>query len=456
MTKEQRHKVAYIVVDFATTAIAVLCYNVLRFFTDPQAMVWDSVADFLESCSVMLEQALFPPMMLGVYWLSGYYNNVFLKSRAEEFGNTLLSTGAGALLFVAIALINNGFNTRAEIYLEAAWLWGILFVTVYGGRRVVSSSIRRKVVRGEWLRNTLVIGSSTEASALAGRLAAESPWCGLHILGCIAPDADFPDVAARCEVECFVLAPGKSDDFDLFDMLCRLLPLGADIFISPENAGMSTLHMRVDKMSGVPLINVSRPRVSESMLNVKRLSDIVFGCIGGVVTLPIMAALAVAIRLDSRGDVLYRQVRVGRNGHLFNIYKLRSMKSDSEPTGPRLSCDNDPRVTRVGHVMRKYRLDELPQFWNVVRGDMSLVGPRPERPYFASCIMERAPHYVLLQRVRPGLTSMGMVKYGYAGDVDQMIERLRYDLFYLDNISIFTDLKIILYTVRTVITGKGV
>lgn len=132
------------------------------------------------------------------------------------------------------------------------------------------------------------------------------------------------------------------------------------------------------------------------------------------------------------------------------------MYVNAEASGPSLSSENDPRVTRVGRILRKYRLDELPQFWNVLKGEMSLVGPRPEREYFLSRIIAKAPYYVLLLQVRPGITSWGMVKYGYAENVDEMIERSRYDLLYLENISFTVDMKILFHTVHTVATGKGV
>ena len=171
---------------------------------------------------------------------------------------------------------------------------------------------------------------------------------------------------------------------------------------------------------------------------------------------PVIGILAIAIKCDSPGPIFYRQQRVGYHRRMFNIIKLRSMKVDSECHGPRLSSADDPRVTRLGHMLRKYRLDELPQFWNVLVGDMSLVGPRPEREYFINLIMRQAPYYTLVHSVRPGITSWGMVKYGYASSVDQMVERLRYDLIYIENVSFPVDMKIILYTIRTVFTGKGV
>ena len=167
--------------------------------------------------------------------------------------------------------------------------------------------------------------------------------------------------------------------------------------------------------------------------------------------------LGLLIRLDSAGPVLYRQRRLGKDGKSFDVFKFRTMRTDAEAeTGPVWAVANDPRRTRVGAFLRRHNLDELPQLWNVLKGDMSLVGPRPERKYFIERIVRKAPFYYLLHNVRPGITSLGMVKYGYAGSVDEMIERLEYDILYYENMSLILDITILIYTVKTVFTGKGI
>jgi lipopolysaccharide/colanic/teichoic acid biosynthesis glycosyltransferase len=173
--------------------------------------------------------------------------------------------------------------------------------------------------------------------------------------------------------------------------------------------------------------------------------------------IPVYLVVAILIKLDTHGPVFYTQERVGLHNKPFRIFKFRTMVENAENNSvPQLSDSDDPRVTKVGRVLRKYRIDELPQFFNVLRGDMSLVGPRPERQYYINKILERMPSYSLLHQVRPGITSMGMVKFGYARDVDEMVARLRFDLIYLENMSIINDLKIMVYTVKIVFTGKGV
>lgn len=187
----------------------------------------------------------------------------------------------------------------------------------------------------------------------------------------------------------------------------------------------------------------------------KRLGDLAAASAGLIVLLPLIGVLAAAVAADSPGPAFYSQERLGRERKPFRMVKIRTMYADAEPDGARLTIENDPRITRVGRFLRKYHLDELPQLWNVVRGEMSLVGPRPERRVFADTICARAPEYERLFGVRPGLTSLGMVCYGYASSTDGMIERMKYDLHYLDNTGFGLDMKIILQTLRTVVTGKG-
>jgi len=183
--------------------------------------------------------------------------------------------------------------------------------------------------------------------------------------------------------------------------------------------------------------------------------DIAVSVFAFIILLPFLVIIALAIKFTSHGPVLYSQERIGKHGRPFHIFKFRTMVANAEANGPQLSSSFDNRVTRIGRFLRKTRMDELPQFYNVLKGEMSLVGPRPERRYFIDLIMERAPHYSHLHRVRPGITSWGQVKYGYAENVDQMIQRLKYDVLYIENMSLAMDFKILFYTVAIVLKGSG-
>ena len=184
--------------------------------------------------------------------------------------------------------------------------------------------------------------------------------------------------------------------------------------------------------------------------------DIIISMLALLILIPPSLALIIGVKLSSPGPILYRQDRIGRFGRNFKIYKFRSMYHNAEENGPELSSKHDPRVTRFGQLMRKHRLDEIPNFINVLRGDMALVGPRPERAYFIEKITKIAPHYTHLHKVKPGITSWGQVKYGYAENVEEMIKRLKYDILYIENMSLFVDVKILFYTVITILKGRGV
>jgi exopolysaccharide biosynthesis polyprenyl glycosylphosphotransferase len=243
------------------------------------------------------------------------------------------------------------------------------------------------------------------------------------------------------------------------ELLKRLIKFGDNNFIKIKVVSdliLSNNAAQLVNYNDLPVLHItSHPEIAMKVRFLKRSFDILFSTGVMVFGSPIFLILAIVTKTTSKGPVFYRQERIGRNEKPFYIHKFRSMRIDAEKFGPQLAKEDDPRVTKWGKTMRKTRLDELPQFWNVLRGDMSVVGPRPERQHFIEQIVEKTPNYKKLLRVKPGITSIGQVHYGYAENVDQMCDRMRYDLIYLQNINLNSDLNIILKTVKVMVQGKG-
>jgi len=266
---------------------------------------------------------------------------------------------------------------------------------------------------------------------------------------------DLPGLLTKHRVEEIIFAIDDLQPATTRSLLDAVYPLQVPVKAYARRQDMLAGSVSLFSLFGIPLVNLTPAPMPRWQQNFKVVLDKLFSLIVMVLLSPFFLFLAIRVRIDSPGRVIYSQERLGKDGKPFKIYKFRTMFVNAEPDGPQLSNIDDPRVTPYGRFMRKYRLDELPQFWNVIKGDMSLVGPRPERAHFVEQIVRKAPQYYLTQHVLPGITSWGMVKYGYADTVEKMVQRLEYDLIYLENQSLLIDLKILVFTLKPLLRGNG-
>lgn len=457
-TNRNRLRLRYILGDYLMLNLGWLMFNVVRFHSLP--VDWrGNMSLFLESTPVLVGQFLIPLCVIALYAISGYYNSPIGKSRVDDLLNTVSVSAFSATVIFFAVLINDDIPERLLNYQILLILWLLLLVPVYLCRYVITSVCRRRLRSGQLRIPVAVIGDNVRARALADRIKRIPASMGFDIRMVVAHDnpAGIDSVARSVgdgAIKVVILARGSGDSSQMSQLIGRFVRLQCAVYIEPDIYDMLTMRTRMRSVSYEPLINVTYG-LSDGTANMKRMGDVIVSAMALVVLAPVFAIIAIAIKLDSPGPMFYSQERIGFRNRPFRIHKFRTMHTDAEADGPQLSSENDTRITRVGAFLRKYRLDELPQFWNVLVGEMSLVGPRPEREYYLKQIAERAPYVSLTHLVRPGLSSWGMVRYGYAKNVDEMVERLPYDLLYIENVSLGVDLRIIFHTINTILTGKG-
>lgn len=456
MMKRNKQVVKYILSDFLSAAVVWLLFNRLRY---EEVAVYEgaaSFADYLTYAQVVKGQLFVPFFWVVLHYFSGYYNKPLGKSRLGELFTTFVTVVIG-VVFIFFVVVLNDLPRSFHIYYELFFaLLGLQFFLTYIPRLMITLGGLRKIRSGEWAVNVLIVGGGEKAKEIAGDLSR----LGYHIVGFVSEDdmeglTDLTSMVASLNVNELVVALETEDEKRQTDILYRLYPYGLPIKVLAGKISALS-QVKIKTIRGVPLVDITDNNMSEVERNIKLVMDKVLSLLVLILLSPMYLYIAWRVKRDSPGPVFFSQERIGYMGRPFNIYKFRTMYVDAESGGPQLSSEDDKRVTPFGHVLRKYRLDEFPQFWNVLKGDMSIVGPRPERKFFIDQIVKKAPYYYLLHNVKPGITSLGMVKYGYAGDVEKMIERLRYDVLYYENMSLALDITILFYTVKTVLTGKGI
>ena len=419
--------------------------------------------------------AIVPLGWLALYTIQGTYKNVLRKSRLKELQQTALASVIGTMVLFFALLLDDEVGRYNNYYLSFLFLLLIHFTLTYTCRLVQTSSIVRKVHNRQIGFPTLLIGSHRKAyqtyldlenqetysgNTFVGFVSVDSPTDSesrlTAVMPCLGTVDDIKQLIADRHIEEVIIAVEDTEQTRIQQILRTLDGCGEVIIkITPDARDIILGMVRIDSIFHSPLITINTRLMEEWQYSVKRLCDIVLSTLALIFLSPIFLITAILVKCTSPGPVFYAQERIGYKGKPFKMHKFRSMYTDAEACGPALSRDDDPRITPFGRFMRKVRLDEIPQFYNVLKGTMSIVGYRPERQFYIDQIVKRCPEYLLLQRIKPGITSWGQVKYGYATTVDEMCERLKYDLLYMENMSITTDIKILIYTVGIIIQGRG-
>jgi len=466
------HTIKYLSFDLFSAALSwTLFYIYRKKVLESELFGFDLSLEFTNRYYVGI--IAIPVFWLFLYYISGYYKDIYRKSRLKEIWQTFATTITGSVLIFFLFLLDDQIVNYKHYYKLFLTLTTIHFSLTYLPRLIITSITNHKIHTRKIGFNTLIIGGNKKAVNIYKKIENQKQSVGNKFTGFVTLEEkekyliekylpnlgdlqQAENIIDKYKIEEVIIALETKEHKEIEKIINSLDHKKVVIKAIP---GMYDILMGKVKMThifGTPLIQISHSLMPTWQEHAKQAVDIIFSILVLILFAPLILFLAIGIKATSRGPILYSHERIGRFGEPFTLYKFRSMHVNAEKSGPELSSKNDTRITSFGKFLRKTKLDELPNFWNVLKGDMSIVGPRPERKYYIDQIVKLAPHYLHLQKVKPGITSWGQVKYGYAENVEQMVKRLKYDILYIENMSLYVDFKIIIYTILTIIRGGNI
>ena len=466
----RKRAIFYILFDVVAALLVWLLFYLYRRITNDMVILGGNVEYyFVPDYSLLPSIISFPVVALFIHYLTGFYNTKVRYSRLVELFSTLVGSFFISTIIYFGMLVDDIVVSYTFYYRSFLILWAMFFAVTYLFRVTQTLIVLSHLRKGLIPNNVLIVGTGDTAQKVTDIISNDSSRTGQKIIGYIAVRDrvvidenmllgrlnDLEQVVQNHIVNEVIIAVDDMDNDMIFSIANRLIVCGVEVKFAPRLFEVVTGHVSFTNVTAEPLVDITSSRMPAWQQSVKRFFDIASSAIAMIILLPVYLYVAVRVKLGSKGPIFYKQERIGYEGRPFMIYKFRTMYTDAESKGPQLSQVGDPRITPFGHVMRKYRLDELPQFWNIIKGDMSIVGPRPERRYYIEQIERIAPYYCLVYKVRPGLLSWGPIKIGYSDTVEKMVERLRYDIIYMDNMTIQTDIKILYYSIGVILRGKG-
>ncbi len=468
MKKKNQHIASFVIIDFILSFLAwYLFWYFRKNYIEHVPILEITYREFLIPFTISLGWIV-------LYAIFGVYHEPIKTSRLKIMGLQIQATLLGVITIFFITLLDDPIPDGYSSFRYMVIVYFFLQLALVSFTRFwVATYYKHRMYNGLMGYDTVIVGNGESAEAIYHKLTNMKPLAGYNIVGYISilpPKEgnllgklrrlgelkDLKEILVKRNIEEVIICTDVHQSKEmLLPIISECSKLNVTLNVVPGLYDYLVGNVKMSNVLDAPLVKIKPHIIAPWEMVVKRTMDVTFSLLAIILLLPVYIIIAILIKLDSKGPIFYMQERIGKGGKPFKIIKFRSMYVNAEAKGPSLSSKDDPRITRVGKFLRKTRLDEFPQFINVLKGDMSLVGPRPERQYFIDQIVKIAPHYHHLHRVKPGITSWGQVKYGYAENVQQMVERLEYDLLYIENMSLAMDIKILAYTVLIIFQGRG-